>query len=147
MLFPFFLFLLSPIFIHQSVLYYFIRGDAYSQTIIRVTPGCFIFYQSHLLLLQYRHVLFLNFFNRQDCSFPQNLIRCSSKNNFPWLLLRTLCSEDNHRIIGTGYLYLNRSNFVVLYIVDFFSLGSRIYLDEGSIFLGIFCKVVRDEGG
>ena len=34
-----------------------------TQTIIRVPPGCFIFYQSCLLLLQYHRTLFLHFLN------------------------------------------------------------------------------------
>ena len=61
------LFLSFPIIRHQSALRYFSSGEADSRTRIRVPPGGFIIYQSHLLLLQYHHKLFLHFLNRDDC--------------------------------------------------------------------------------
>ena len=62
-LFPFLLFLLSHILSHQSALHYFSSGEVDSRTAIRVPPGCFIFYQYHLLLLQYHDELFLHLLN------------------------------------------------------------------------------------
>ena len=102
--FLFCLFFFYPILTHQSALCYFSSGEVYYRNITRVLPGGFIIYQYHLLLMQYHHAFFLHFLNRDDCSFSHSTIRCILENNFPVLLLRTLFSEYNHRIISPGYL-------------------------------------------
>ena len=124
--FLFCLFLFSPILGHQYVLCYFISGEVYSQIRIRFPPSGYIMYQYHFLLLHYHHAFFLNVLNGYDGSFPHRIIYCSSEENIHWWLLTTLCSEDNCRIISTGYLYLNRCNCAVWYLVDLFILCSRI---------------------
>ena len=98
------LFLFSPAIIHQSALHYFSSCELYSWTRMRVHHGGLIIYQSHLLLIYYRHELFLHILNRYDCYFSHIVIRCSSENHVTWWLLRTLFSEDNHRIFSTGNL-------------------------------------------
>ena len=50
-MFPFFLFLFSPITSKNSALRYFWSGEVDSSTQIRVPHGGFIIYQSHILLI------------------------------------------------------------------------------------------------
>ena len=131
------LLLLSTILIHQSVLRYFISSKVDARTRNRVLPGGYIIIQSQLILLQYHHTFSFHFLNRDDGLFPQSVIYCSSKDNNTWWLLTILCLEDNHRIIGTGFLYLNRCNCAAWYLIDLFRLGNRTYVDGGRTCLGI----------
>ena len=128
LLFTFTLFLLSPILRHQSAFYYFIISEVDSQNRIMVLPGGYIFLQSQLLLMKHRNILFVNFFNKDNGLVPHNIIRCSSEDNVCWWLWAILWLEENHMVIGPDLFYLNRYNCVSWYIVDFFSLGSKIYL-------------------
>ena len=131
------LFLFSPILSHQSALRYFGSGDVDYRTRIRVLPSGFIIYKSRLLLMQYLHRFSLRFLDRYEGSFRYSAIHCSSEDNITWWLLTTLFSQDSHSIIHPDVLYLNICNCAAWYLVDFFSLGSRRYLDGGSTCLGI----------
>ena len=79
----FLLFLFSTILIYQSAVRYFISNEVYYRIRIRVPPGGYIIYQSHLLMLRYPHELFLHFVNRDDGSFTPSVICCRSEDNFP----------------------------------------------------------------
>ena len=113
---------------------YFSNGWVYTQNRIRFPPGGFITYQYHFLFFQYHHALFVQFLTSDDCFFPHRFIRCSLDNNVPWQWLPDLFLEGKHRIISSGYLYLNRYNCTAWYIVYFFSLGLR---SEGMIIFSV----------
>ena len=68
---PFYYSILS----HQSILRYFRSGGVDSRTQIRVPPGGYIMYQSHLLFLQYHHKVFICLLNMGDGLFPRSVIR------------------------------------------------------------------------
>ena len=78
---------------------------------------------------------------------PHSIVRCGSEENIPILLLNPPFSDDNHRIICTDFLYLNSSNGVVCYHIDFISLGSKRDLYRGKKFLGVGRKVDITEWG
>ena len=135
--FLFCLFLLSPIFSHQSVLSQFSSGDLDALNRIGVIPGSYIIIQYHLLLLHYHHTFYFCFFNMDDGLFPHSIICWHSGVNVIWWLLNNLCSEDNRRIIVPGFFCLNRCNCTVWYLIDLFILGSRRYLGGCSTCLDI----------
>ena len=104
-----------------------LSGEVYSWTKIRVLPGGYIIFQSQIILLNYRNIFNLFLLKRYDGSFYHIVIRCRLEDNFPWWFTTNLCSEDNHMIISTDVLYLNRFDCTEWYLVDFFRPGSRIY--------------------
>ena len=145
LLLTFSLLLLSPIIINQSVLWYFSSGEVDYRTWIRVLPGCYIIFQSHLILMQYDHLLLMQYDNifsphswiGMTVLFNHNFICCILEDNVTRLLFNKFFPEGNHNIIGPGFLYLNRCNCVAWYLIDIFRLGSRIYFNVGRTFLSI----------
>ena len=69
-LFPFCLFLFSPILIHYYLLRYFSSGEVDTWTRIIVIPGGYIIFHSHLLLLNYLHIFSLSLLNMYDSALP-----------------------------------------------------------------------------
>ena len=94
--FIFFLFLFSPILSHHYLLWYFNNSDLDSWSQIKVITGghiVYIIFQSHLLLLQYLHLLFIHLLNLDDGSFTRIFICCSLEDNITRLSLDLPFSE------------------------------------------------------
>ena len=97
----FFIYLFSPILWHQSTFRYFCSGGIDVRTWISILPSDYIFFQYHLLLLNYFHILSLHLLNKDGGSFPHSDIHCSLEENLPdeYLLLFAL-----RKIIGLSVL-------------------------------------------
>ena len=130
------LFLFSPIFIHLYTLCHFDIGEVDSWSQIRFPPsGGVLICQFCLILLKYHHKLYLHILKRDDSSLLHCVIRWRPEKIFSrWLLITTLCSDDQNKVVGPCRKQLNGYKCVFWNLIDAFCRC----LDGGYTCLWIF---------